>query len=156
MLQCSRKHSKFWPIHSLVTFCPGNASITKFCVKILAYKEACIPNFKAIASVITKMWVFNKFFHFFYIYHKFIIQLSSKVTFACIPDVFCMHSGKKAWQLCKSCCSFIMRFCACMDASCARFGHILHASQTCPAHVLDASRMRSRPMQMLPWSWAVL
>ena len=43
------------------------------------------------------------------------------------------HLTKKAWQSRTSCCSFIMRFCTCMDASRVHFSRISHASQTCPA-----------------------
>ena len=46
-----------------------------------------------------------------------------------------------AWQLIKSSCSFIMRFCTCMDVS--------------YMHILEVSCMRSSCVRMLPWSWAV-
>jgi len=87
------------------------------------------------------------------------VQLSSKVTFARVPEAsftcfrrvshtFRMRpihvpdaspSGKKgAWHSHTSCWSFIVRFCTCMDASRAHSGCILRTSQTCPACVSDA------------------
>jgi len=52
------------------------------------------------------------------------VQLSSKEAFAYIPDTSCTCSvhvsrqAKRAWQLRKPCCSFIVRFCACINSSC--------------------------------------
>ena len=49
-----------------------------------------------------------------------------------IPDLV-----KRAWQLHKSCCSFIIRFCTCMDASHACSGCVLR--QTCANVTLKLS-----------------
>jgi len=102
------------------------------------------------------------------------VQLSSKVMFACIPadaswmrsrhvlHVFWMHSAcfldtsrvlqKGHGGYVKSYCSFIMRFYACMDASHARSGHVSNAFWTHLTRILDISCTRSRRMRMLPWS----
>ena len=67
----------------------------------------------------------HDFFLEFGIWHSItMVQLSSKITFARVPDLSCTrsrcvpHLAKKG----KSRCSFFTRFCACMDASHARSG----------------------------------
>jgi len=48
-------------------------------------------------------------------------------------------SGKKrAWHSRTSCCSFIVKFCTCTDASCVRPRRVLHAFQARLARVSDA------------------
>ena len=121
------------------------------------------------------------------------VQLSSKVTFApfrnaplmhprctarvldmsCMSSVCVLRLAKKGWQLIKSCCSSIARFCAFTDASrvhsvrvscrfqtylvCVPYmfhagsGHISCAFWTHLACVLDASCTCSRCMQTIPW-----
>ena len=53
------------------------------------------------------------------------VQLSSKVMFAQVPDASCIRSG----CIRIPCCSFNMKFCACMGTSRACSGRILHAFQ---------------------------
>ena len=63
------------------------------------------------------------------------VQLSSKVTFAHVSDAShtcSVHAPvwqKGAWHSHTSCCSFIVRFCACMDTSHVRPRCVLHTFQ---------------------------
>ena len=60
-------------------------------------------------------------------------------------NAFCMHpASKRVWQLHVPCCSFIARFCTCMDIFCVCSGRVSHLCKKRLGHV-----------QMLPWSWAV-
>jgi len=68
------------------------------------------------------------------VYFLVTVQLKCKVTFECIWNMplTCLrrilhalpHLAKKAWQLIKSCCSFIARFCTLTDTFCVRSGHV--------------------------------
>ena len=60
---------------------------------------------------------------------------------ACILDASHIWH-KRVWQLIKCCCSFIVRFCACMDAS--------HSGWI--SHVLDTPSTHSEHIRMLPLS----
>ena len=93
------------------------------------------------------------------------VQLSSKAMFARIQNTplmhprrvlhaSCMCSGwKRAWQLIKSCCSFIMRFCTCMDVSCVHSGCVSHMFRMHLMCMLE--RECSWRVWTLPRSWAV-
>ena len=90
------------------------------------------------------------------------VQSSSKVTVDHILDASCTHSGhvphalaKRAWQLHKYCCSFLVRFCTCTmrcilctfwtrlthasDVTRARFRCVSHTFQMCLVHISDTS-----------------
>ena len=62
------------------------------------------------------------FTHFRRILHTF------QTCLAHIPDAS-LSGEKGAWHSPMSCCSFIVRFCACMDKSCLRFRDVSHSFQ---------------------------
>ena len=88
----------------------------------------------------------------------------SSAPFALVPDASCTYFScvlhvsriwqKRAWHSCTSCCSFIMRFCACTDVSHACYGCVSRASQTCPACISDACEVGAELCRMLAAAFA--
>ena len=92
------------------------------------------------------------------------VQLRSKETFArvqthpasisgtsCKHFRYILHAShiwkKRAWHSHTSCCSFVTKFCSCMDASCMHPRRVLHAFQMHANVTLELS------CTVMGWNW---